>query len=476
MQTESITGRHSGPVFVVDGYGASINVVERGHLIIRDGHGPAAARRTTKFSRGRTKLRRLVVRSPGGIISFAAIDWCSRMGVTIAYLNSDSRLLSCYVPDRTSDGPLKRAQAIAGVTDDGVAAAQSLLRRKFKSQIDAIEAELPDLGIIDRADPRRARALREISAIVGSLDKDRELRDLLAHEGYAARTYWELLAGALLPWPGWTKKRIPEHWLRVWPRESGLKTRVRHATDPFNALLNYGYTLLEVEVRIACEQEGLSPDLGLIHVDDRLRQSAIYDLEEPIRTRVDTLSFAFCHREGLRPHMFHELPNGVVRLDPDLARAYAAWLMPQLRQPAAEAAASFARDLRHITIPYRLIDDRKAVKYTGHRLGDGGPCGYCKKPLKKIGLKYCSRHCYLRYSVEVARPIELAQAKLHKMRSEGLSPGHGGEAAKKRGAAVATSNKRRAMRLTPDERRVRRADQQRKLRQRKREAETKILL
>jgi hypothetical protein len=150
--------------------------------------------------------------------------------------------------------------------------------------------------------------------------------------------------------------------------------------------------------------------------------------------------------------------------------------MPQLRRPAAEAAASFARDLRHITIPYRLIDDRKAAKAPALRLGDGGPCGYCQKPLKKVGLKFCSRHCYLRYSVEVARPIELARAKLQKMRSEGLSPGHGGEAAKKRGAAIAASNKRRAMRLTPDQHRARRAAQQRELRQRKREAETKAVL
>jgi len=35
----------------------------------------------------------------------------------------------------------------------------------------------------------------------------------------------------------------------------------------------------------------------------------------------------------------------------------------------------------------------------------------------------------------VRQPIKLAQAKLAVMRQNGLSPGHGGEAAKKRGAA-----------------------------------------
>jgi hypothetical protein len=47
----------------------------------------------------------------------------------------------------------------------------------------------------------------------------------------------------------------------------------------------------------------------------------------------------------------------------------------------------------------------------------------------------------LRYSVEVARPIEKARAKLNQMREAGLNPGHGGTAAKARGAALAKNNR-----------------------------------
>jgi hypothetical protein len=69
--------------------------------------------------------------------------------------------------------------------------------------------------------------------------------------------------------------------------------------------------------------------------------------------------------------------------------------------------------------------------------------GYCKEPLPRKGLKFCGRRCYLRYSVEVSRPIQKAQARLAEMRASGLSPGHGGEAAQKRGAALAENNRRR---------------------------------
>ncbi len=59
------------------------------------------------------------------------------------------------------------------------------------------------------------------------------------------------------------------------------------------------------------------------------------------------------------------------------------------------------------------------------------------------------------------KPIEKAHARLAEMRRAGLDLGHGGEAAKKRGAKLAESNRRRALGLTPDEMRARKAAQMR---------------
>jgi hypothetical protein len=141
--------------------------------------------------------------------------------------------------------------------------------------------------------------------------------------------------------------------------------------------------------------------------------------------------------------MFIELRDGIVRLDPDAARDYARAVMPRLRTPALQLAADFAVQLRRVSIPYRLVQERVARKNQGTRVGTGTPCGYCNNPVPKLGLKFCGRTCYLRYSVEVRKPIEKAQAKLAEMRAAGLDPGHGGEAAKKRGAAMAENNRRR---------------------------------
>jgi hypothetical protein len=93
---------------------------------------------------------------------------------------------------------------------------------------------------------------------------------------------------------------------------------VRDATDPFNAILNFCYTLLEVETRIACDAVGLDPDLGLLHTDDRLRESFIYDLLEPLRAKADVWALELLHKEKLHPTMFHELRADIVRRDPKL--------------------------------------------------------------------------------------------------------------------------------------------------------------
>lgn len=203
--------------------------------------------------------------------------------------------------------------------------------------------------------------------------------------------------------------------------------------------------MLEIETRIACVGHSLDPDFGLLHVDDRLRESFVFDLLEPLRTRVDVWALELISIGGLRPYTFHELRDGVVRIDPDFSKLLAQSLMPKMRGPAMELASQYVTQLRKVKVPYRL--QRFGGKSTPVQLASvlSTECGYCTAPLHKKGLKFCGRHCYLRYSVEVRQPLELAQAKLAELRAQGISPGHGGEAAKKRGAKIAKSNRRRGM-------------------------------
>jgi CRISPR-associated endonuclease Cas1 len=427
-------------VLVLEGYDARL-YVERGHLVTRDGFANEGKIRETRFPRGRCAVERIVIRAPGGQVSIPAIDWCARMGIAISFVASDSTLLNCMVPDAPHDGPVKRAQAVSAVTDDALVLARYMLTKKMDSQIAAIGRDFGRLGI--GSDSSRKAAAAQIRSCIESLGAAETLVDFLTLEGRAAQIYWDLLVETPLPWREWALKRIPSHWAAISPRTNGRRERVRDATDPWNSILNYSYTLLSVEMRIACEVVGLDPDLGLLHVDDRLRESAIYDFLEPLRAKADVWALDLAHKERLHPAMFHELRDGIVRLDPDLAGLLAKTLMPRFRRAALEIANDYARQLRRITVPRRLV--REAPKPIEQRRGswEQSACGYCKEPLPRKGLKFCGRHCYLRYSVEVAKPIEKAQARLAAMRAEGLHPGHGGDAATKRGLSLAENNRQR---------------------------------
>jgi CRISPR-associated endonuclease Cas1 len=435
----------SKSLLVVDGFGVSMNV-ERGHLIVKDGFIAEGETREVHFPRGRCEIDRIIVRASAGTVTIGALDWCNRMGITVAFVGSDSRLINCLIPDGAHDGPLRRAQAISGTTDDGLRLARWLLRKKLEAQRD---------GIVATNKP----AIEEMNATIRAVERDETLTELLTREAYGGRIYWDSFQGTELPWIGAAQKRVPTHWRMISARDSGGRNRVRDARDPFSALRNYGFTLLAVETRVACMAESLDPDLGYLHVDERLRESFVFDLLEPLRSRVDFLSLEWARKRGLRPWMFIELRDGIVRLDPDTARDYAHFLMPQLRGPARRTAAEFASQLRRVTIPYRLIDHRVARKRETSKDSVRNPCEYCKQPVPKPGFKFCGRVCYLRHSVEIRQPLKLAQARLADLRREGHNPGWSPEARQKREAWAAANIRRKASPLTADERRERKSRQ-----------------
>jgi CRISPR-associated endonuclease Cas1 len=360
-------------VLVIEGYNARI-FVERGHLVTRDGFPNEGEIREIRFPRGRSRVERIVVRAPGGTISMEAINWCSHMGIAISFVDSDSRFLNCMLPDAPHDGPVKGAQAVSAVTDDALQLARYLLAKKMDAQIYAMERDFPPLGIGTAS--RNSASTAKVHACEAALEGTTTLVEFLALEGRAAQIYWDLLVETPLPWRPWALSRIPAHWAAISARTNGKRERVRDATDPFDAVLNYAYTLLEVETRIACGAVGLDPDLGLIHVDDRLRESFIYDLLEPLRSKADLWALELLRKQTMRPELFHELRDGIVRLDPDLAGLLAKSLMPRFRTAALDLATDYAKQLRRITVPRLLVRDapKHRICLRVHFLGEEAGC------------------------------------------------------------------------------------------------------
>ena len=111
-----------------------------------------------------------------------------------------------------------------------------------------------------------------------------------------------------------------------------------------NALLNYGYAVLESQVRIAIAEVGLDPTLGYLHICQPGRQALVYDLMEPYRPQVDRKVLAFVRSQTFTPRDFVIDAKGVCRLHSELARAFAGLMAMSTMQ--ASACADAARALK----------------------------------------------------------------------------------------------------------------------------------
>lgn len=103
-------------------------------------------------------------------------------------------------------------------------------------------------------------------------------------------------------------------------RQDFLRRSNRNARHPVNAMLNYGYAVLESQVRIAIAESGLDPTIGYLHVCQPGRDSLVYDLMEPYRPKVDREVLAIVSSQTFTPRDFLIDAKGVCRLHPELAR------------------------------------------------------------------------------------------------------------------------------------------------------------
>ena len=73
-------------------------------------------------------------------------------------------------------------------------------------------------------------------------------------------------------------------------------------------------------MQIQAVADGYDPMLGIMHYDRDGSPAFVFDLMEPERPKVDKAVLAFLRTEALHPADFTIRADGVVRLNPELAR------------------------------------------------------------------------------------------------------------------------------------------------------------
>jgi CRISPR-associated endonuclease Cas1 len=325
-----------------------------GRLHVEDGIGPH--RRSLVVDRAGSGLERLVLLGKTGSLTLEALTWLRAIGAALVHLGPDGALLAHSVPFAYDGHPIRRAQALAATTGLDVSLACHLIAEKLNGQrTNLVRLQVADLRAFD--------GLRE------ALKRTATIEEVRICEAQAAAIYWNAWRTVPLRLRGRDLARIPARWARYDSRASVLTGAPRAASKPFNALLNYLYALLESEARLTLLAVGLDPTLGVLHSDQRNRDSFALDAMEPVRPAVDAFVLDLLEERILTSRDFVELSNGICRvrapLTHELALTIGRWrlLLAPIVTHLAQVfrAALLARSKTNETRP-RAVDTRQNAR------------------------------------------------------------------------------------------------------------------
>jgi CRISPR-associated protein Cas1 len=292
----------------LSGFGVSLNV-DGARLIVKDGFlEPDSVQREHMFQPRRMPYDSVIIDGQTGSVSLAAIKWLMRHGVPLFILDYNGTLLSSTLPKEPVNGPLKIAQVEAYKDPTKrFYIAKKLVEAKAQRSYDVLN------WLVERH--RKFDSEANLKAELHRLVSCKNLPRLLSIEGRIADIYWQYIQTIVSAKLGFTSRTHETHQM--------------NASDPVNALLNYGYAILESECRKALNSVGLEPTVGFLHETRQARYPLVYDLMEPYRWLVDAAIIECLEYERFSKQDFYRLDNYVLRLRPETVRKLLAAL--QLR-------------------------------------------------------------------------------------------------------------------------------------------------
>jgi hypothetical protein len=262
--------------------------------------------------------------------------------------------------------------------------------------------------------------------------------------------------------------RVRDHWRIFAARGSRLHAggrTPRKAADPINALLNYGYALAETECRLAAITLGLDPGLGIVHTDQKNRDSLALDLLEPLRPVVESHVLQLLAARHFRANEFHETRDGNCRLLAPLTHELAEQLPAYGRtvaQPAETVAHLLASsspgriDLatplsRGNTAAQQVRGQRSANRQPVASTAPARNCRTCGIQLADKTRQLCPTCWPVTRNKIATDRVKAANASLAAMRAAGTDPTNTPTAAAKRSASLSARKREERAWHTADE-------------------------
>lgn len=293
---------------LISGFGTSISVDKR-KLIINN----LKMNEHLEFYPHQIDHDSIIIDGHTGNISFEAIRWLSKHNINVTVLNWNGNLLACINPKEPNNGKLRtkqyakysddnaRYEIACKIINEKVRQSHNLLKElsRYYQGIDieafekAIDSEKPHYNPSDK---------RKV--------KDR-LNALLQYEAKIAALYWEYLAKIF-------NQVYPE--FNFQNRKNKSYSWNMNASDEINALLNYGYAILESQSRKSINSIGLDMSVGFLHETSAGKTPLVYDVQELERWLIDLSVIQLLEEKRLKKSDFITTENYHIRLKPDTAK------------------------------------------------------------------------------------------------------------------------------------------------------------
>jgi len=286
---------------IIDGFGKFVGK-EGSQLVVKES-GKVVYRTLAE------SLRQVII-SGGGSIGFEAMSLLAEHGVDLIIFNWKGDITARLSSLEMRTVQTRKQQYYAYLDTRSGTLAKMFVWAKLKNQY-ALLGTFAKVRKETR--PDKAEELLknrdEINFLISTLETVlvkpiEELREtIIGLEGKSAVHYWKGFGNA-----------IPDKF--NFSERSG-----RHAQDVVNAMLNYGYGILEGEIWRAVHFAGLDPYGGYLHADRPGKPSMVLDLMEEFRQQVvDKSVLALLSKNMVKPSDF-TVTEGLCRLSDNARKA-----------------------------------------------------------------------------------------------------------------------------------------------------------
>jgi CRISP-associated protein Cas1 len=304
---------------ILAGHGVYLRI-HGGALQIQNGltHYPQQ-RETYLFFRGDADLpARIILLDCDGSVSFDVLSWLNEQQVSLIQIGWRGEIICVAGNGGYSANPFRVQWQIKTRDNPGcrIEYCRRLISQKIEASILTLEKSI-------RRSEKSERAISVAYAALTRLDacEPNSIVELRALEANCAAAYFRAWQGMPIKWRGTSRRPIPDNWNSILQRSSPFHLAGnRNAAHPVNAILNYAYTVLESELRIKAIADGYNPTIGIMHEGRDGSSKFVFDLMEPERPKVDRAVLDFVKVTVFDPADFTIRNDGVVRLNPQLAR------------------------------------------------------------------------------------------------------------------------------------------------------------